>query len=329
MSGRPHRRIGNTALAAIFHGSDKPMELREFALPTLQPGEPLVALTYCTIYGNDLHTIRGYRPVSGPTILGHEMIGRIAELSGDESLSNDVRGDPLAIGDRVTWSVAASCGSCLFCNKGLPQTCDRLFTYGHEATDQSALSSGLTAFCHLVRGTAIVKVSETLADHVACPAICATATVARAVRIADDCETKSVLIHGEGMLGLTAAAMAATQGAAPVMVSDLSEPRLARASTFGATHMISSVKIIRRYQRPSAMPLTGEELTWPLRHQTRIRLSSSLPTRSAPTANSSSSVRSFRPVPRSWFRSRLVARCGALTDCTTTRPLISRPRPIF
>ena len=150
----------------------------------------------------------------------------------------DVGSVPLEIGDRVTWSVAASCGSCFFCRRGLPQKCETLFKYGHETTARSALSGGLAEYCHLASGTAIVKVPDSLSDHAACPANCATATVAGALRIAAGCAGKSVLIHGAGMLGLTTAAMAATQGATTITVTDLSEPRLARARDFGATDTV-------------------------------------------------------------------------------------------
>ncbi|MBP86947.1 MAG: alcohol dehydrogenase [Planctomycetaceae bacterium] len=226
------------ARAAVFHTPGKPLELCEFALPVLQAGEALVEITCSTICGSDLHTIRGDRPVAGPTVLGHEMIGRIAELSASGSKLCDVAETPLEIGDRVTWSVAASCGKCFFCDHGLPQKCEQLFKYGHETTNRSALSGGLAKFCHLIRGTAIVKVPDSLSDHVACPANCATATVAAAVRTAGGCQDQTVVIHGAGMLGLTTAAMAATQGAASVIVSDLSEQRLVRARDFGATNTV-------------------------------------------------------------------------------------------
>lgn len=229
----------DTVRAAVFHGSGRPLELCKFALPDLQASELLVRISCCTICGSDLHTIRGARPVGGPTVLGHEIIGHVAALSGCGSPVCDVEGAPVEIGDRVTWSVAASCGACYFCQHGLPQKCEKLFKYGHETISRSALSGGLAEFCHLVAGTAIVKIPDTVSDHVACPANCATATVAGALRVADGCADKSVLIHGAGMLGLTAAAMAATQGAASVTVTDVSSRRLARAGDFGATHTVN------------------------------------------------------------------------------------------
>lgn len=235
----PTRR---NALAAVFHQPGEPLDVREFAVPELQAGEAIVEITCSTICGSDLHTMRGDRPVAGPTVLGHEIIGRIAELPVDGPAVCDVGGQALEIGDRVTWSVAASCGVCFFCEQGLPQKCESLFKYGHETIDRSPLSGGLAELCHLTRGTAIVRVPDSLSDHVACPANCATATVAAAMRYASGCAGKSLLIHGAGMLGLTAAAMAATQGADSVIITDLSEQRLARANTFGATHTVDVSK---------------------------------------------------------------------------------------
>ena len=227
-----------TSRALVFHGPGRPLEMCEFPWPDLQAGELLVEITCSTICGSDLHTIRGDRSVAGPTVLGHETIGRVVRFAPHGSPPTDVDGIPLALGDRVTWSVAASCGYCFYCQRGLPQKCDRLFKYGHETTARHALSGGLAEFCHLVNGTAIVKLPDALPDYTACPANCATATVACALRTAQGSSRKTVLIHGAGMLGLTAAAMAATQGATAVIVTDRSRQRLARALEFGATRTV-------------------------------------------------------------------------------------------
>lgn len=235
MSTKPADR----ALAAVFHRPGTTLELVTFPRPELAPGEALIEVDCCTICGSDTHTIRGDRPVAGPTVLGHETIGRVVELPAYGPKVCDVAGASLAIGDRVTWSVAACCGRCFFCERDLPQKCEQLFKYGHETTERRALGGGLAEFCHLMPGTAIVKVPEDLTDLVACPANCATSTVAAACRTAGGCAGKSVVIHGAGMLGLTAAAMAAAQGATAIIVTDITERRLARAKTFGATHAVN------------------------------------------------------------------------------------------
>jgi len=227
------RDVPAQVLAAVFEEPGKPFQLRVFPQPVLGEGQLLVEVTCCTICGSDLHTIHGRRDVAGPTILGHEIIGCIAELSTD---CHDIDGQPLAIGDRISWSIAASCGRCQNCQAGIPQKCDKLFKYGHHVVDDDGpLSGGLAQVCHLVPGTSIVRIPDEIPDAVACPANCATSTVAAAFRVAGDCANKSVVIHGAGMLGLTAAAMARHSGATEVIVTDIARERLDRAHQFGAT----------------------------------------------------------------------------------------------
>jgi alcohol dehydrogenase len=121
----------------------------------------------------------------------------------------------------------------------LPQKCERLFKYGHERIDERRpLFGGLAEHCHLARGTAVLRVPDALADEVACPANCATATVAAALRVGGDCRDRVVLIQGAGMLGVTAAAMAHTAGAREVIVADPDRERLDRAAQFAATRLV-------------------------------------------------------------------------------------------
>jgi len=222
----------------VFQQAGQPLELRHCTLPQLDDGEVLVRVTCCTLCGSDIHTYEGRRSTPCPTVLGHEIIGRVEELPSG-SVVRDFDGNPLKIGDRITWSVAASCGNCFFCDDGLPQKCERLFKYGHERiTDRHALSGGLAEHCHLDRGTAIFRVPAELPDAVACPANCATATAAAAMRYAGACAGRVVLVQGAGTLGLTAAAMAAAGGASEVIVCDKLAERLTRAPSFGATQAV-------------------------------------------------------------------------------------------
>ncbi len=224
--------------AAVFDGKNDRLEVKSFLLPELKRGEALVKISCCTICGSDLHTVRGDRPVAGPTILGHEIIGHIVELGSE---LRDVAGKTISIGDRITWSVAASCGECFYCQASLPQKCVELIKYGHEVIDgKYPLSGGLAEHCHLSRGTAVVKVPDAIPDVVACPANCATATVAAALRVSGNCRDKTIVIHGAGMLGLTAAAMSRRFGAKTVIVSDIVSSRRELAESFGATLSVNA-----------------------------------------------------------------------------------------
>jgi putative phosphonate catabolism associated alcohol dehydrogenase len=227
-----------SARAMVFEHQGQPLQLQHFELPKLGPGEILVKVRMTTLCGSDLHTFQGHRDTPRPTVLGHEILGTIAELP-PAGQATDAAGRPLSIGDRITWSVAAHCGECFFCQRDLPQKCERLFKYGHEQIRTGhALSGGLADHCHLVAGTSIFRVPADLDDRVACPANCATATVVAALRAAGNCEGEVVLIQGAGMLGLTTAALARSQQAREVIVCDVDDQRLRRAEQFGATQTV-------------------------------------------------------------------------------------------
>lgn len=225
--------IPDAARAAIFTGAGRPLELQRLPIPSPAAGEALVRVDCCTLCGSDLHTVRGARIEPTPSILGHEILGTVVAVGAPAP--NDVAGEPIEPGDRITWSTAVSCGECDRCRAGLPQKCRSLTKYGHErAEGRTALAGGLAEYLLLRRGSAVVRLPERVADEVLCPANCAAATVAAAYRVAGGATGKRVLIFGAGMLGLTAAAWAKSNEATTVVLCDRDESRLARSGEFGA-----------------------------------------------------------------------------------------------
>jgi putative phosphonate catabolism associated alcohol dehydrogenase len=224
----------------IFDGPGRPLRCVDVEVPAPAVGEVLVRVRACTLCGSDLHTVAGRRDVPCPTVLGHEILGRIEAFSGTPPRSWDER--PLAVDDRVVWAVAVGCGECFFCTRDLPQKCERLLKYGHEPfAGPRDLRGGLATHVLLAPQTAIFPVPHSLSDAVACPAGCATATVMSALRRAGTLEGATALIFGAGLLGLTAAAVARSRGARAVIVTDPDSHRLSRAAAFGATHTVADV----------------------------------------------------------------------------------------
>ena len=222
-----------TSRAAVFLAPGSKLRLEQFACPVPATGEVLVRVECCTVCGSDLHTITGKRAEKTPTILGHEICGRIVALSSNPV--RDLNDNVLRLGDRVTWSVSVSCGHCDRCQGGLPQKCRTLRKFGHESTRSPwPLSGGLSEYVHLPVGTQICRLPEDLPANVVCPANCATATVAAACRMAGDLRGKRVLIFGAGMLGLTATAWSRSCSASRIVICDQDESRLAWATRFGA-----------------------------------------------------------------------------------------------
>lgn len=224
--------------AMVFDGPSRLLRRAKLITPTLAAGECWVRIQVCTLCGSDVHTFDGRRTTPTPTVLGHEILGTIETLPPGPPLQ-DVAGQILRPGDRVIWSLAVSCGDCFYCAHDLPQKCDKLFKYGHEPlTKDSSASGGLATHCHLRKGTTLLRVPDEIPDLVACPASCATATIAAAFRLMGNLRGASLLILGAGMLGLTAAAMARWSGARTVLLHDVDEKRLNLANAFGATHCL-------------------------------------------------------------------------------------------
>ena len=228
-----------TSLAAVFTAVGEPLTLKRFPLPDLRGSEVLVRVRCATICGSDLHSYFGRRHSPIPSVLGHEMVGEISAIGPKGA--GDFHGAPLQIGDRVTWSMVWSCGECFYCRRGLRPKCERLFKFGHEEiTAERSLIGGMAEHCWLPEGTAIFRVPEDVPDTVASPANCATATVAAVFRYAGTMKDEVVVVHGAGMLGLTACAMAASAGAAQVVALEPDPRRREAALKFGASLALDS-----------------------------------------------------------------------------------------
>jgi alcohol dehydrogenase len=234
---RGHRTIPTTCRAVVFHPEHRVLRCEEVRIPPLGPGELLIAVEGCNICGSDAHTVSGRRSCAGPTILGHEIVGRVVAMGVLESLPTDLAGEPISLGTRLTWSIAHWCGSCFYCRLRIPQKCVELFKYGHSTrTAAHPLSGGLAEYCVLVPGTAVLRVDDGVPLPLAATINCAMATSAGVVNARPCWDEANVLILGGGMLGLAAAAMCREAGAAAVVVSDPQPARRQLALEFGATH---------------------------------------------------------------------------------------------
>lgn len=231
-----------TCKAAVFEKVGKPIELQDFEVPKeLEPGAALCRVILSTICGSDLHTITGRRKEPTPLILGHEIVGELVELS--DELDTDGFGNNLQVGDRVSWTIMASCGQCYYCNIKLPQKCESLKKYGHAAHNDPELKSGLVGgygeYVYILPGTTLFKIPDVLSDEVAAPANCALSTVVNAVDTIGIERGDNVLIQGAGLLGLNAVALAREAGAKQVISTDVVDSRLQMAKRFGATEIVN------------------------------------------------------------------------------------------
>lgn len=104
-------------------------------LPELKEGEVLVKVRAATICLSDIHTVCGTRIEPTPrytffkikininsfyySVLGHEACVEV--------IHHKRKNFDLKVGDRATFSIADSCGTCEFCLNDLSQKCVKLF----------------------------------------------------------------------------------------------------------------------------------------------------------------------------------------------------------
>eukprot|EP00747_Dinoflagellata_sp_TGD_P179575 gnl/TRDRNA2_/TRDRNA2_30605_c0_seq1.p1 gnl/TRDRNA2_/TRDRNA2_30605_c0~~gnl/TRDRNA2_/TRDRNA2_30605_c0_seq1.p1 ORF type:complete len:439 (-),score=72.03 gnl/TRDRNA2_/TRDRNA2_30605_c0_seq1:51-1367(-) len=231
------------AQAAVFRGPGQPFEMVQLELPDkLREGELLVRLEVATICGSDLHTVHGKRTEPTPLVLGHEGVGIVEQIGKDIFSGNRPRHADwdLKEGDRITWTVADSCGICPECSlHKLPQKCISLMKYGHaELENGSGLNGTYASHIVLRRGTHVVRLPDDLSSRICAPANCALATVANSLdmaRLPRFGSNNSAVVQGAGLLGIYSVAWLKKRvGMDRIFCFDVSPERLRTAEAFGA-----------------------------------------------------------------------------------------------
>ncbi|MFN7922313.1 MAG: zinc-binding dehydrogenase [Bryobacteraceae bacterium] len=226
--------------AAVLARYNQPLELREF--PVIEkpgPGEAIMRVEMAGICGTDVHLWKGELPVPLPVILGHESAGRIEALG--EGLTKDWRGNPIAVGDRVTWASSVICGECFYCRvKRQPTRCVARKAYGisYCCDDAPHLRGGYAERIVLRAGSSIFKLPESLPTESLVGAGCALTTAIHGFERCPIGWGDIVVIQGTGPVGLAALAVARQSGAGRIIVVGGPAHRLELARSFGADVVI-------------------------------------------------------------------------------------------
>ncbi len=220
--------------AVVYDAPNKPFEIREYPVRDVNPGEVLARITMATICRSDIHSYQGHRPNPCPGILGHEIIGVVEQIGAN--IDNDMRGDRLTIGDRVTWTEYFHDGASYYRDiHDLPQKSPGLRKYGHDlVAEDPHFLGGFADYCYIMPGTGILKLPDALSDEEATPLNCGVATMISMVEAAQVEMADCVVVQGLGLLGLYGCAIAKARGARQVIGLDGVPARLQMAKSFGA-----------------------------------------------------------------------------------------------
>jgi len=106
------------AKAAVFMGTNKPFEVREFEVTATPAGYGRSELIASGICGTDVHFHRGTLAVQAPTVIGHEFVGKLVDCNEAEAAKFGLKK-----GDNVIADIAVPCGECLLCKNGDDANC--------------------------------------------------------------------------------------------------------------------------------------------------------------------------------------------------------------
>ena len=208
--------------ALVKRRPGKGLEMEELPMPRIGPNDLLVEITRAAICGTDLHiwnwdewSARTLRP---PVVTGHEFVGRIVDkgtsVSGYE------------VGERVSGEGHIVCGVCRSCRAGRRHLCTNTVGIGVNRdgcfAEYLSLPASNAWHVHPSIPSEVASFLDPLgnATHSA---------------LSFDLVGEDVLITGAGPIGIMAAAICRHCGAQRIVVTDVSDYRLALAAKMGAT----------------------------------------------------------------------------------------------
>ncbi len=210
--------------AMVLHAPDTPFVLEERPDPIAGDNEIVAKVLACGSGLTIHHAVRGRTDATFPRVIGHEILGEIAEIG------SGVAG--FSVGDRVTTHAYITCGYCKWCKADREPLCDNLAGFVGRHVD-----GGYAEYVKLPART-FIKVPETL-DHkkhpaeisVICDAIVTPYKVLKRARITP-LDTVAVIGAGGGV-GIHMVMLAKWAHARAIAV-DISADKLAACREVGA-----------------------------------------------------------------------------------------------
>lgn len=195
----------------------------------LETTDAVIKVTHACVCGSDLHPYHSLQDTPGGRRMGHEAIGVVEQVGADVTT--------VAVGDTVIVPFAWSDGTCAFCRDGLTTSCVHggFFDGAPSATQAEKLR------VPQVDGTAVVVPAGT--DESLFPSLLTLSDVYltghhAAVRGGVEAG-KSVVVIGDGAVGLSAVLASRQLGAETVVLMGRHSDRTDLGREFGATHVVA------------------------------------------------------------------------------------------
>lgn len=212
-------------LATVLHGPGD-VRYEDVPEPVIQkPTDAIIKLSASCICGSDLWPYRGLNDVSQPMPMGHEYCGVVVAVG--EAVKT------VKPGQFVVGSFCLSDNTCPHCRHGFQSSCEQVeFMTGAQAP---------YARVPLADGTLVA--TDGMPDDDLIPSLLAVSDVLGTGWYAADAARvrpgSSVVVVGDGAVGLMGVLAAKQMGAERIIAMSRHKPRQALALEYGATHIVS------------------------------------------------------------------------------------------
>ena len=191
---------------------------REVPVPEVKENQVLVKIMNIGICGSDIHVYHGKHPFTKyPVTQGHEVSGEITELGKNVT--------EFHVGQKVTIEPQVYCGHCYPCRHGKYNLCEELKVMGFQTT-------GTASEYFAVDASKVTPIPEDMSYEEGAM-IEPLAVAVHGVKQMGDVAGMNIAVLGAGPIGNLVAQAAKGMGAAKVMITDISDLRLAKAKECG------------------------------------------------------------------------------------------------
>src|SRR5580693_2484977 len=228
---RLDEKIPATMRAVVYRGIND-MRIETVPVPRIGSGELLIKIATCGVCGTDLKKIH-MGSHSAPRIFGHEMAGVVAAVGAGVT--------QFAVGDRVMSFHHVPCGDCYYCRKNTPAQCPLYKKTGATAGFEPSgggFAEYIRVMDFIVANRGVVHIPDDVPFEQAA-FVEPLMTVLKGTKLLNLAADDTVLVIGQGPIGLMHAVLAARTGAR-VLTSDLFAERHAIAARFGLTNPINA-----------------------------------------------------------------------------------------
>src|ERR687898_2986537 len=211
--------------ATVLYGA-RDVRFEDRPEPTIvEPTDAVIRLPFTCICGSDLWPYRGIQPVLSPAPMGHEYCGFVEEVGRDVT--------SLKPGQFVIGSFFASDNTCPHCRHGYQTSCRRFEpVVGAQAPHMRV---------PLADGTLVPTRDAPDSDMI--PSLLALSDVMGTGWFAADAANvkpgATVVVVGDGAVGLLGVLSAKQMGAERIIAMSRHEPRQTLAREFGATDIVT------------------------------------------------------------------------------------------